>query len=143
MGKRQGVPISFRILAGMSGGVAGGVLRAHKRLLPPLRFPGITGACAAAINRTSTGIYSLYRVKQDSKFCHVNLLGGMGYPTLNHYTSLTDARYLAVMKKLGYSSYWMETSGCCGTLVSDILMSNKYVIDGSLNWTPTGSGGLG
>ncbi len=86
---------------------------------------------------------SLYRVKQDSKFCHVNLLGGMGYPTLNHYTSLTDARYLAVMKKLGYSSYWMETSGCCGTLVSDILMSNKYVIDGSLNWTPTGSGGLG
>ncbi len=85
----------------------------------------------------------LYRVKQESKFCHVNLLGGMGYPTLNHYTSLTDARYLAAMKKLGYSSYWMETSGCCGTAVSDILMSNKYILGGDMSWTPTGSGGLG
>lgn len=85
----------------------------------------------------------LYRVKQESKFAHVNLLGGMGYPTLNHYTSLTDARYLAALKKLGYSSYWMETSGCCGTLVSDIILSNKYVLDSGLNWTSTGSGNLG
>ncbi len=85
----------------------------------------------------------LYRVKQEKKFCHVNLLGGMGYPTLNHYTSLTDARFLAVMKKLGYSSYWMETSGCCGTGASDILLSNKYILDGDLNWRPTGSGNLG
>lgn len=85
----------------------------------------------------------LYRVKQESKFCHVNLLGGMGYPTLNHYTSLTDSRYLAVMKKLGYSSYWMETSGCCGTQVSDILLSNKYTLSSGLSWAPTGSGGLG
>lgn len=85
----------------------------------------------------------LYRVKQEGKFCHVNLLGGMGYSTLNHYTSLTDARYLAAIKKLGYSSYWMETSGCCGTLISDILLSNKYVLDSELNWTATGSGNLG
>lgn len=85
----------------------------------------------------------LYRAKQESKFTHVNLLGGLGYPTLNHYTSLTDARFLAVMKKLGYSSYWMETSGCCGTLVSDILLSNKYILDSELNWTATGSGDLG
>ena len=85
----------------------------------------------------------LYRVRQESKFTHVNLIGGMGYPTLNHYTSLTDARYLAAMKKLGYSSYWMETSGCCGTAVSDILMSNKYTLNEDLSWTPSGSGNLG
>lgn len=115
-----------------------------------VQIPAFIGS-AANIPENSQAVLSaapiadsgLYRAKQESKFCHVNLLGGMGYPTLNHYTSLTDSRYLAAMKKLGYSSYWMETSGCCGTLASDILLSNKYVLDSGLRWTPTGSGDLG
>lgn len=85
----------------------------------------------------------LYRVKQDFKFCDVNLLGAAGYPTLNHYTSLTDERFLHAVKKLGYSSYWMETSACCGTGISDALLSNKYVLTGSLEWKETGAGDLG
>ena len=85
----------------------------------------------------------LYRVKPESKFCHVNLLGGNGLPTLSHYTSLTDKRFLAVMKKLGYSSYWMEITGCCGTTVSDILLSNKYTLTEEMNHSPTGGGDLG
>lgn len=84
-----------------------------------------------------------YRVKQDFKFCDVNLLGAAGYPTLNHYTSLTDERFLHAVKKLGYSSYWMETSACCGTGISDVLLSNKYVLTGSLEWRETGAGNLG
>lgn len=85
----------------------------------------------------------LYRVKPESKFCHVNLLGGAGMPTLSHYTSLTDSRFLAVMKKLGYSAYWMEVSGCCGTAVSDILLSNKYILDEDMQFSATGSGNMG
>ncbi len=85
----------------------------------------------------------LYRVKPESKFCHVNLLGGLGFPTLSHYTSLTDERFLAVMKKLGYSSYWMEISGCCGTTVSDILLSNKYSLNEEVHYSLTGAGNLG
>lgn len=85
----------------------------------------------------------LYRVKQDSKFCDVNLLGAAGFLTLNHYTSLTDEKYLHAIKKLGYSSYWMETSACCGTEFSDILLSNKYSLTRNLKWEQTESGNLG
>ncbi len=85
----------------------------------------------------------LYRVKQDYKFCDVNLLGAIGCGTLNHYTSLTDEAFLHVIKKLGYSSYWMETSACCGTELSDILLSNKYSLDENLTWEKTGSGNIG
>lgn len=85
----------------------------------------------------------LYRVKSESKFCHVNLLGAAGYPNLGHYTSLTDNRYIGAMKKLGYSAYWMEVSGCCGTRISDVLFSNKYSLNELLAWSSTGSGNLG
>lgn len=85
----------------------------------------------------------LYRVKLDRKFCDVNLLGAAGYPTLDHYTSLTDESFLHAVKKLGYSSYWMETSSCCGTALTDILLSNKYTLTDSMEWKATGSGDLG
>ncbi len=85
----------------------------------------------------------LYRVKLERKFCHVNLLGAAGYPTLNHYTSLTDRRFLAAVKKLGYSSYWMETSGCCGTKISDVILSNKYVLCDNAAWSGPVGGNLG
>lgn len=85
----------------------------------------------------------LYRAKLEYKFLDMNLLGAMGLPTLNHYTSLTDETFLHTLKKLGYSSYWMETSGCCGTAVSDLLLSNKYVLTDSRQWVSTGSGNLG
>lgn len=85
----------------------------------------------------------LYRVKQESKFCDVNLIGAAGFNTLNHYTSLTDEAFLHTVKKLGYSSYWMETSSCCGTEFSDLLLSNKYALSPELEWTGTGSGDLG
>ena len=85
----------------------------------------------------------LYRVKTSHKFCDVNLLGALGYPTLDHYTSFTGDSYLHTVKQLGYSSYWMETSSSGGTALTDILLSNKYVLSSDLRWTPTGSGDLG
>ena len=70
----------------------------------------------------------LYRVKNNHKYFDVNLLGGLNYPTLNHYTSLTDEDYMFTMKRLGYSSYWMEVSSHGGTELSDALLGNRYTI---------------
>lgn len=70
----------------------------------------------------------IFRVKTDEKYFDVSLLGGLGYNTLNTYTSLTSERYLFVMKKLGFSSYWMEINSTQGSLFSDALMANKYEI---------------
>ena len=85
----------------------------------------------------------LYRVKQSYKFCDVNLLGAAGFHTLNHYTSLTDEVFLHAVKKLGYSSYWMETSACCGTKISDILLSNRYELNDDLTFSRTEAGIIG
>ncbi|MBQ7047175.1 MAG: YfhO family protein, partial [Oscillospiraceae bacterium] len=44
-----------------------------------------------------------YRVKTEKKYTHVNLIGGAGYNSYSHYTSLTPEDYMFAMKKLGYS----------------------------------------
>ena len=71
---------------------------------------------------------SLYRVKMDDKYFDVNLMGGMGYNSLSHYTSLTSKDYMYAMKKLGYSSYWMEVNSSGGTKLTDALLGNKYSV---------------
>lgn len=70
----------------------------------------------------------LYRVKNEKKYFDANLLGGLGYPTLNHYTSLTSRSYMYAMKKLGYSSYWMEVNSNGGTALTDALLGNRYTV---------------
>lgn len=69
-----------------------------------------------------------YRVKLQKKCMDVNLVGGIGFPSLSHYTSLTSQDYMFAMKKLGYSSYWMEVGGYGGTLLSDAVLSVAYEI---------------
>jgi uncharacterized membrane protein YfhO len=69
-----------------------------------------------------------YRVKTHNKYFDVNLLGGLNMPTLNTYSSLTSTDYLTVMKKLGFSSYWMEVSASQGSRFSDAFMGNRYEI---------------
>ena len=71
---------------------------------------------------------SFYRVKNLEKSYDLNLTGAIGYPTMNHYTSLTSKYYMSGIKKLGYSSYWMEVSSIGGTKFSDALMQNRYSI---------------
>ena len=71
---------------------------------------------------------TLFRVKNAEKEFDVNLLGAIGYPTLNHYTSLTSQSFLFGMKKLGYSSYWMEVNSNGGT-----------ALDGCSAWQPVHS----
>ena len=71
---------------------------------------------------------TLFRVKNAEKDFDVNLLGAIGYPTLNHYTSLTSQSFLFGMKKLGYSSYWMEVNSNGGTALTDALLGNRYTV---------------
>ena len=73
---------------------------------------------------------SFYRVKTTNKHFDVNNIGAMGYRSLSHYTSLTDRAYMYAMKKLGYSSYWMEVGSHGGTEFTDALFSVKYKIAG-------------
>lgn len=75
-----------------------------------------------------TDSVNFFRVKTEDKLFDVNLLGGLGYNSLSHYTSLTSKDYMFAMKKLGYSSYWMEVGAYGGTKFSDALLSNKYTI---------------
>lgn len=66
------------------------------------------------------------RLKMTKKYAHANMLGAVGYPTLAHYTSLTRADFIYGMKRLGYSSYWMEVSSLGGTILSDALWNVRY-----------------
>ena len=69
-----------------------------------------------------------YRVKTTAKQFDVNDIGAMGYRTMSHYTSLTDKGYMYTMKRLGYSSYWMEVGSHGGTELTDALLSIRYKI---------------
>ncbi len=73
-----------------------------------------------------------YRVKTDREYSgrdfDVNLLGGLGYNALGHYTSLTKQDYMKAIKSFGYTSYWMEVGNSGGTVITDALLSVKYQI---------------
>ena len=73
-----------------------------------------------------------YRVKTDREYSghdfDVNLMGGLGYNALGHYTSLTKQNYMQTIKRFGYTSYWMEVGNSGGTMVTDALLSIGYQI---------------
>ncbi|MCM1227950.1 MAG: YfhO family protein [Clostridium sp.] len=76
----------------------------------------------------------LYRTKTEKKYIHANMPGGLGMRSYAHYTSLNPESYLFAMKKLGYSSYWMETGSNGGTVMTDALLGIKYSIGGSFDF---------
>ncbi len=52
----------------------------------------------------------------------------MKYHTLDHFTSLTDRNNMQSLKGLGYSSMWVKTFSKGGTLFSDAILANRYLI---------------
>ena len=76
-----------------------------------------------------------YRVKTEREYSYhsfdVNLMGGIGYNALGHYTSLTSENYMTAIKRFGYTSYWMEVGNSGGTALSDALMSVGYTVSES------------
>lgn len=71
---------------------------------------------------------SFYRVKTSAKIFDYNMIGAMGYNSIGHYTSLTKEDYMFTMKRLGYTSVWMEIGTCGGTEITDSLLSVGYEI---------------
>lgn len=69
-----------------------------------------------------------YRVKTSGKIFDYNMIGAMGYNSIGHYTSLTNEDYMFTMKRLGYTSVWMEQGTCGGTELTDALLSVGYEI---------------
>lgn len=69
-----------------------------------------------------------YRVKTSAKIFDYNMIGAMGYNSIGHYTSLTDEDYMFTMKRMGYTSVWMEVGTCGGTELTDALLSIGYEI---------------
>ncbi len=67
-----------------------------------------------------------YRVKSMKRYFYTNMLEGLGFNSIGHYTSLTDSDFLFTAKRLGYSSYWMDSSVNGGTIITDAFLMNKY-----------------
>ena len=79
---------------------------------------------------------AFYRVRMTKKYAHVNMVGAMGYPTLSHYTSLTREDLMHGVKRMGYSSYWMEVTGTGGTVLSDAVWNIRYLLGQSIDFAP-------
>lgn len=72
-----------------------------------------------------------YRVKNLTSNFIMNSGMVMKYHALDHFTSLTDRNNLRSLKKLGYSSMWVKTYSKGGTLFSDAVLGNRYLISKS------------
>ena len=74
-----------------------------------------------------------FRVKSKEEYSgydfDVNMMGSIGYNALGHFTSLTNAGYMSAMKQFGYTSYWMEVGNSGGTILTDALLSVKYLVE--------------
>lgn len=70
----------------------------------------------------------IYRVKILNDDYIMNSSMVMKYNSLDHFTSLTDGNNQNVLKKLGYSSFWTKTYSKGGTIFTDSLLANKYLM---------------
>ena len=69
-----------------------------------------------------------YRVKTDFKAADYNMTGASGYPSVSHYTSLTDHDFMVMQRLLGYSTVWMKSGSTGGTELTNALYCIKYNI---------------
>ena len=70
-----------------------------------------------------------FKYKNETNFIINNSSNVTKIPSLDHFSSLTDANTQKNLKLLGYSSYWTQTHSKGGTLFSDLLLGNKYIIN--------------
>ncbi|MDD3241730.1 MAG: YfhO family protein [Bacilli bacterium] len=69
-----------------------------------------------------------FRLKNDTNNIIMNSSLVTKFHNLDHFTSLTDENTLNTLKKLGYSSMWVKTFSKGGTLFTDVLLGNKYLL---------------
>ncbi len=69
-----------------------------------------------------------YRYKTETTKLITNSSNVIRFNSLDHFSSLTDGNNLITLKRLGYTSYWTKSFSRDGTLFSDILLGNKYIL---------------
>ena len=69
-----------------------------------------------------------YRVKTDFKAADYNITGALGYPSVSHYTSLTEHDFMVMQRLFGYSTVWMKSGSTGGTELTNALYCIKYNI---------------
>lgn len=70
-----------------------------------------------------------FKYKNETTYLINNSSNVTRIPSLDHFSSLTDDSNQKNLKLLGYTSYWTQTHSKGGTLFSDILLGNKYIIN--------------
>ncbi|MDD6634558.1 MAG: YfhO family protein [Ruminococcus sp.] len=89
--------------------------------------------------------HDFFRLKTKKFYFYSNMSEAMGFNTISHYTSLNDSSFFYTLKRLGYSSYWLDSSSHGGTVLTDAFLMNKYLIGTSSNtnkyFTPLDSNG--
>lgn len=70
----------------------------------------------------------IYRVKNITSDYIMNSGMVMKYHNLDHFTSLTDRSNLRSLKKMGYSSMWVKNYSKGGSLFTDLLLANRYIM---------------
>ena len=118
---RQGLAVALGAVFAVEAFFCGGVYMGY----PASDQSGYEDVLDLGENLNASGFY---RVKTKGREIEANWMGAAGLPTLSHYTSLTGEDYLFTLKKLGYSSYWMEADSQGGTAFTDALLSNQYVV---------------
>ena len=68
------------------------------------------------------------RVKETKRYYYPNYAEAMGKHSIGHYTSLTDSDVLYTLKRMGYSSHWLDMDSTGGTMLTDELLLNKYIV---------------
>ena len=75
--------------------------------------------------------YDYFRVETAKNLVCSNMLEGMGFSSIAHYTSLNDKDFFFTAKSLGYSSYWLDSATNGGTMITDAFLMNKYLVSPS------------
>jgi len=70
-----------------------------------------------------------FRYKDESGIIINNASMVNRFPSLDHFSSLTNGQNQLTLKALGYTSYWTHTHSLGGTKFSDALMGNKYIVN--------------
>ena len=69
-----------------------------------------------------------YHIKSDAYIFIENYGFVIDYPTQDFWTSLIDDNMFINYQKLGYNSYWMNTTSTGSNVFMDGLLSNKYYL---------------
>ena len=86
----------------------------------------VTLCCVEGMN--SIRLYMVSPAVNNPKRADYNMTGALGYPSVSHYTSLTEHDFMVMQRLFGYSTVWMKSGSTGGTELTNALYCIKYNI---------------